>query len=298
MKEEKWGAGIPDYTGEDLMTEEDVHEFACRVVAGDLENSGYEIHAFNPVFGSYPSVIAENKEEVIAVIVNGAVSPKIPKLKLTDKLGIIGYSNGYPTKPCYASVSIGSIDSERFEKSLALKGDGYLVRYTGVEYIDKELPKADTDEYKLFVMQFIGGYLRAKNYDAVSKYITEDCVIDNSITKEKPEIPAIDYIKEIFQDCPVISHCIIKSVGNWKTLNVEKLYVKNHANGEPGTVKILQEPDKIGLLIVTETPAFDYDDNGIVFKVEFNKERIIEKIELIDPRLYEFKAYGGDDEDE
>lgn len=294
LKPREWGKGIPKYTDNELMTEEEIHHFSVQVVAGQLQEEGYTIHAFNPVLGSFPSVIAENDKEVVAVVVNGAVAPETPKLKLTDKFGIIGYSNGYPTKPCYASVSIGSADPERFEKSLALIGDGYLVRYTGIEYIDKKLPEVGTDEYKLFVMQFTGGYLRAKNYDAVKEYIADDCIIENSISKEKIETEALEYLKSTFEKNEVTSHCTIKSVGNVKTLNVEKLYVKDHSDGKPGVVKILQDADKIGLLIVTETPAFDYDDNGIIFNVDFNKEGKINHIELIDPRLYEFEAYEGE----
>ena len=118
LKPREWGKGIPKYTDNELMTEEEIHHFSVQVVAGQLQEEGYTIHAFNPVLGSFPSVIAENDKEVVAVVVNGAVAPETPKLKLTDKFGIIGYSNGYPTKPCYASVSIGSADPERFEKSL------------------------------------------------------------------------------------------------------------------------------------------------------------------------------------
>jgi len=286
-----WEKGVPKYKEENLMTEEEIHDFAVKVVAGQLQNSGYKIHAFNPILGSYPSIVAENDDEVVAVIVIGGVSPIIPKLKLTDKFGIIGYCNGYETKPCFASVSIGSVDPERFDTSLALSGDEYLVHYKGIEYIDKEIPKIGTEEYKIFVMQFIGGYLRAQNYDAVEKYISKNCVIENSITKETIDKNTIKYLKKIFEQSAVTSHCIIKSVGNWKTINVENLYIKDYVDGKPGTVKILQEADKIGLLLVTEMPAFDENNNGMIFNIGFNKRGKINKINIIDPRYYEFEAY-------
>jgi hypothetical protein len=119
-----WGKGIPDYTGEDLMTEEEIHSFGVEIVAGQLQKDGYKIIHFNPILGSYPSIIAEDDKEALAIIVSCDIAPKKPKLKLTDKFGIIGYCNGYPTKPCFASISIGSSDPIRFEKSLALVGDG------------------------------------------------------------------------------------------------------------------------------------------------------------------------------
>lgn len=290
----EWGNGIPKYEAKDLMTKEEIHSFGVEIVAGQLQQEGYKIHIYNPRYGSYPSIVAENKDEVIAVVVMTDIAPKQPGLKLTDKFGIIGYCDGYPTKPAFASVSIGSTDGERFNKSLALIGDGYYAKYTGIEYISKEMPKIGSEEYKAFVMQFVGGYLRACNFEAVAEYISKECKIKNSITKEEINTDAIGYIEKIFKNHKATSHCVIKSVGNVKTLNVQKLYVKDYSNGEPGTVKIMQEADKIGLLVVTETQAFDIDDLGIIFNTDFDEFGKINKIELIDPRLYEFKALNED----
>lgn len=286
----EWGNGIPKYETKDLMTKEEIHDFGVEIVAGQLQQAGYKILLYNPKLGSFPSIVAENKDEVIAVIVLTDIAPNQPKMRMTERFGIIGYCNGYKTKPAFASVSIGSTDGERFNKSLALVGDGYYAKYTGLEYISKEIPTIGTEEYKAFTMQFIGGYLRAGNYDAVSEYISKECIIKNTITKEEISKDALEYIENIFKEHKVTSHCIIKSVGNVKTLNVEKLYIKDYCNGDSGTVKILQDADKIGLLVVTETEAFDIDDLGIVFNVDFDDKGMINKIELIDPRLYEFKA--------
>lgn len=274
------------------MTKEELHDFGVEVVAGYLKQNGYKIHEYHPMYGMYPSIVAENKKEVIAVIVQSDVAPNVPEIKLTDKFGIIGYCNGFKTKPCYASVSFGSIDPERFDKSIALVGDGYNVRFTGLEYISKELPKIGSEEYKVFVMQFLGGYLRSKNYDAVENYISNKCTISNTISKEDIIEPCIKYFKKIFEEQPIVSHCIIKSVGNMKTLNVQKLYVEGYSDGKPGTVKILQEADKVNLLLVTENPLFNNDDPGLILNIDFDKKGKINSIEIIDPRYYEFEAYN------
>ena len=133
----QWGNGIPNYTEEDLMKKQEIHSFGVEIVAGQLKKEGYKIINFNRVLGLYPSIIAENNTEVVAVVVKTDIAPNKPELCVEDKLGIVGFCDGYPTKPCFASVSIGSIDPVRFEKSLALVGDGYHVLYRGLEYISK-----------------------------------------------------------------------------------------------------------------------------------------------------------------
>lgn len=37
--------------------------------------------------------------------------------------------------PCFASVGFGSTDAERFDASLALRGDGYYANFTGLEVL-------------------------------------------------------------------------------------------------------------------------------------------------------------------
>ena len=130
-----WGKGIPKYSENDLMTKEELHDFGVEVVAGYLKQNGYKIHEYHPMYGMYPSIVAENKKEVIAVIVQSDVAPNVPEIKLTDKFGIIGYCNGFKTKPCYASVSFGSIDPERFDKSIESTSLKRTFKYSGTNII-------------------------------------------------------------------------------------------------------------------------------------------------------------------
>ncbi len=291
LKQRNWGKGIPKYKESDLMTKEEIHGFGVEIIANYLTKKGYKIHDYNPRFGSYPSIVAENEKKVITVAVKTSVAPQMPTFELTDKFGLIGYCNGYNTIPCFALVGIGSIDEERFDKSLALVGDEYYVNFNGLEYISKELPKVGTEEYKAFVMQFIGGYLRTENYDAVKEYISNKCVINNEIDKTEKKENAVEYLINKFKKQPVISHCVIVSVGNYKTLNVAKLQVEGYSDGEPGKIRLLQKPDEIGLLLVTKEPLFNNDNPEIVFNASFDKNGIINKIQIIDSRLYEFKPF-------
>lgn len=287
-----WGEGIPKYKETDLMTPEDIHDFGVEVVAGCLKRDGYKILEYNPTYGVFPSIVAENEDEVVAVIVQSDIAPNIPKLKLTDKFGIMGYCTGFSTKPCFASVSFGSVDPERFDKSIALIGDGFHARFTGLEYISKELPKKGTTDYQVFTLNFVGAYLRSKNYDAVYEFISDDCDINNSISKENIKKHGKDYLKKIFNGRDITSHCVIKSVGIMKTIQVQKLYVEGHSDGKPGTVKIMQDPDRIGLLLVTDIPLFGNNDPGLIFNVDYNSKGKICNINIIDPRLYSFEAYS------
>ena len=293
LKPRDWGNGIPKYKESDLMTDEEIHDFGIEIVANFLTKEGYKIHVYNPRLGSYPSIVAENEKEVIAVAVKTSIAPQMPEFKIIDKYGLIGYCNSYNTTPCFASVGIGSTDGERFEKSLALVGDSYYANFKGLEYISKDLPKVGTEEYKAFVMQFIGGYLRSENYEAIKEYISDECIINNEIDKTETKKNAFQYLVNNFKEQPVISHCVIISVGNYKLINVAKLHIEGYSDGEPGTVKILQKPDEIGLLLVTKNPLFENDDPGIVFNVEFDNKGKINKIEIVDPRFYEFKPLEG-----
>lgn len=286
-----WGKGIPEYKESDLMTPEEIHDFGVEIVASSLDKDGYKIHNYNPRLGSYPSIIAEKDNKVIAVVVMADVAPNIPQMRLTDKFGILGFCDGYDTIPCFAPVSIGSTDGERFDKSLALIGDGYYARYEGLQYISKELPKVGTEEYEAFVMQFIGGYLRAGNYDAVKEYIDDKCQIKNEINDDEVKEKALNYFINLFSKQPIISHCIIKSVGKYKTIKAE-VKIEGHDEFEqPNTVKILQTPNKIGLLVVTKDSVFDNGDTGLVLNPTFSDKGKIINIEIIDPRLYGFEAY-------
>lgn len=291
-KTKDWGKGIPNYDETDLMTKEEIHDFGVEIVAGQLYKEGYKIHIYNPTYGSFPSIVAENENEVVAVAVLTDIAKKQPILRMTDKFGILGYCDGFPTKPCFASVSIGSTDPERFEKEIALRGDGFYANYTGLEYLSKELPEVNSEEYKAFVMQYLGGYLRAGNFEAIEDYIADDCIIENSLNKKVIEEKTINFIKNTFSKNRVINHCVIKSVGDIKNIKVDKLYVKGNIEGENVNVKLLQESDKIGLLIKTQNDEFNIGDNGIIFNVDFNVKGKINKIEFIDPRLYSFNAYN------
>lgn len=141
-------------------------------------------------------------------------------------------------------------------------------------------------------MNFVGAYLRSKNYDAVYEFISDDCDINNSISKENIKKHGKDYLKKIFNGRDITSHCVIKSVGIMKTIQVQKLYVEGHSDGKPGTVKIMQDPDRIGLLLVTDIPLFGNNDPGLIFNVDYNSKGKICNINIIDPRLYSFEAYS------
>ncbi|MBR5662779.1 MAG: hypothetical protein IKX00_03915 [Bacilli bacterium] len=291
LKPRDWGKGIPKYKESEIMTKEEVHDFGCEIVARTLDKDGYKILEYNPRYGSYPSIVAKNDKEVVAVAVKTDIAPKMPEFDFSERSGIIGFCDGFETKPCIAAVGIGSTDGERFNKGLALIGDGYYANFKGLEYLSKELPKVGTEKYEAYVMQVIGGYLRANNYDVVKEYILDNCKIDNEISDKKIEDNVIKYFKKIFSEQPIIGHCIIKSVGNFKTVEAAGVIIKGEKKEGPSTIKVMQEPNKIGLLLITKDSLFNNGDNGLVLSPKFDKNGKIESIKMIDPRLYGFEAY-------
>ena len=113
-----WPEGIPQYTDQDLISEEELFDMAMKVVLEQEVNApGYEL-----VAASYDPVEA-------------GIAPSVPALD--DQLyGImLGQAQQFDARAYFAAVSIGSKDHARFEKSLALRGDDFYVRYEGLRKI-------------------------------------------------------------------------------------------------------------------------------------------------------------------
>ena len=286
-----WGKGIPKYTDKDLMTKEEIHDFGCQIVADQLKKQGYRIHHYNPNYGVFPSIIAENDKEVVAVEVLTDVAPKQPKMPSSDKYGLLSFSLVFDTIPAFASVSIGAVDSERFDKSLALAGDAFYANYKGLEYIDKKVPEINTKEYRAFLIKYLSMFLYGGKYDVIKEYVANECIIKNTIDHTE-HTNALEYLKECFDKQPIIGHETIISDGDYRNFKiVNDIVVKDEKIKGPINAKIWQEPDKINLLLKTAKPLFNNDDTGLIFNIDYNDKGKINKIEIIDPRLYGFKHF-------
>ncbi len=134
--ESKWGKGIPDYKDEDLMTDEEMLDFAMQNVKNfELDKNNYEIISANNKVGIYPNFVVKKDNILYFILVKVEIAPKMPSLTTQDKEIMIKQSEKFNAIPMFAPVGFGSSDPDRFDKSIALRGDGYYCNYVGLEKI-------------------------------------------------------------------------------------------------------------------------------------------------------------------
>ncbi|MFA7435406.1 MAG: hypothetical protein WC006_03455 [Bacilli bacterium] len=129
-----WGKGIPEYKHEDLMTDNELYDFALDIVAKfEVEENEYKLIDANPNKDGLPSLVIEIEGKISFVLVEVSVAPnKMPKLSLEKKDMLLEHAKKYNAECYYAPVGFGSIDGNRFEKSIALRGDGFYANYVGM----------------------------------------------------------------------------------------------------------------------------------------------------------------------
>jgi len=138
-----WGKGIPNYSNNDLMTEYDKLNFAMNIVKQcELDKNGYSIIAATDQVGQIPNFVCEKDGNTFFIVVKCDIAPEMPVMSVEEKKHVIQHANKYNAICYFAPVSIGSMDGERFDASLALKYDGYYSKYLGLERI---VPKHSTE---------------------------------------------------------------------------------------------------------------------------------------------------------
>ena len=131
-----WGKGIPDYNESDLMSREELYDFALDVVASYETKQGAILKDASPNPDSIPSLVMEINGSLAFVLVEVAVAPQIPVLQPRRKKILMMHSKKFGADCYYASVAFGAADHIRFEKSIALRGDAFYARYLGLDMID------------------------------------------------------------------------------------------------------------------------------------------------------------------
>ena len=136
LKQKDWGKGIPKYKEEDLMTQEELLDFAMQIVKQfELDKNGFELISANNKIGFYPNFVVKKDDILSFILVKADIAPRMPELTVEDRRIMLEQSKKFNAKPLYAPVGFGSTDSDRFDKSLALRGDEYYCNYVGLEEI-------------------------------------------------------------------------------------------------------------------------------------------------------------------
>ena len=137
VSEKNWGYGIPDYSADDLMTQGELLNFAMHLVIDhDLEKNGYRIVSACDNTNAVANIVAEKSGEYHLIAVTGYCAAETPVLSIERKLELLNLGDKYNAHCYYAPVGFRSAtDLIRFNKCLALKGDGFYSKYEGLERI-------------------------------------------------------------------------------------------------------------------------------------------------------------------
>ncbi|MBQ9845432.1 MAG: SseB family protein [Oscillospiraceae bacterium] len=131
-----WGNGIPSYSDFDIMTDEEIQNFALQIVYEyDLIQNGYQIVSITDDINAFPNIIAKKDDELVFILVRGYCINNTCGLadEIFDKMMLL--SEKYRIKSFFADVGFRSSDDERFEEGLLLCGDGFYADYKGLREI-------------------------------------------------------------------------------------------------------------------------------------------------------------------
>lgn len=137
QRKDVWGPGIPKYKESDLLSGQELLNFVMNVVKQhELDANGYKIVAATDQLGQIPNFVCEKDGRRIFIIVKGAIAPDMPLLSVEEKKHAVAHASKFGAECFFAPVGIGSQDAKRFEASLALKNDGYYIKYQGLQKIE------------------------------------------------------------------------------------------------------------------------------------------------------------------
>lgn len=173
-----WGIGVPQYAADDLMTPEEVHDFALEVIFNFLNEDGYNILEINKEYGQNPSFICEKNGVKYAFIVKADISPFHPILSFEERVLTFKYCKQKKLVPVFCPVEFGSTDGIRFDKSIALVGDGYYCNFKGFEFIEDIIKTTDMQFVSFLVDMVYSDFLnefalfvRNNNYEPIEEEI-------------------------------------------------------------------------------------------------------------------------------
>ena len=132
-----WGVGIPSYAEGDLMTAGEIQNFAMHTVLDYEKNilNHYELVSGCDYPNAIPSLILEENGDFVFILVKGYVAKEDPTITADERKILLALCKRYNAKGFYAPVGFGSTDAERFDACLALRGDSFYAKYTGLQEI-------------------------------------------------------------------------------------------------------------------------------------------------------------------
>ena len=132
-----WGKGIPQYTKNDLLEGEELLKFGMDILwQNEFANSSHKVIDATSKPGIIPNVVCEINGRLSFIVVKVAVAPDDATMSVEEKKHLTSHAAKHKADCYFAPIGIGAMDSVRFEVGLALKNDGYYVKYNGLEKVE------------------------------------------------------------------------------------------------------------------------------------------------------------------
>ena len=119
----------------ELMSKDEIDDFAKNIIFDYIKKEGYVFLSSSVLENGLIIFMASKNEFDYLITIKSAIAPIKPELTNDELNMIINMARINTCIALFASVSFGSTDSERFEKGIALRGDGYYCNFEGFEHI-------------------------------------------------------------------------------------------------------------------------------------------------------------------
>ncbi|MDY6029422.1 MAG: hypothetical protein SPI71_04070 [Acidaminococcaceae bacterium] len=122
-----------------LMNEQDIHEFGLQILVQWLEGKGYSVEFVQPDKNSLPHVFARAGEMLTLIIASTGVYPAKGSISETDKAAALELAQKLGAQCACARLGIANADGvEKKDKKLAaipLKNGRFVTDFGGLEFI-------------------------------------------------------------------------------------------------------------------------------------------------------------------
>ena len=274
-----WGFGIPKYTESDVLKGLELHAFCTNIVAQNMQNDGYTIEGV--ILDNAPTQVIANKNgKQYFVIVAGGVFPHEGKISFEMKLRFSNFCKKQGVIPMFAPVGLASNDPIRFKAGLALKYDGYYIKYTGNEDLSNvSLPTQESVDYKDYCVEKIIHAYETGNFDILYDDFADDIQFHSQWVLE-----------------PLIGKKALIDYYNGKGQSLRKsssklqgdVVVITENRKLNGNVILMSETGKVCALMAQQ---IDGKTNWIFISPKFNENNKLIEIALNDPDLFSFMPY-------
>ena len=225
-------------------------------------------------------IIANKNGKRYYVIVAGGVFPYEGKISFEMKNQFSNFCKKQDVVPMFASVGLMSNDPIRSEAGLALKYDGYYIKYTGNEDLSNiTLPTQESSEYKDYCVEKIIHAYETGNFDILYDDFADDIQFHSQWVLE-----------------PMLGKDALINYYNGKGQALKKSSSKLNGSAvvitenskRNGNFILMSEPGKVCALFSQEIIG---ETNWIFISSKFDENNKLVEIALNDPALFTFIPY-------